>query len=91
MLAIMLLTRVLWKTPQCGKYFNSHTSPAVSQQTLPGPEAAARMASQASGKQRKDAEARVVKATADALHLLGWLRMALPVLPGNYLALCTRC
>ncbi len=56
---------------------------AVSQQILPGPEAAARMAAQAPGKQRKEAEARIAKATADALHLLGWLRTALPLLPGS--------
>ena len=41
------------------------------------------MAAQASGKQRREAEARIAKATADALHLLGWLRMALPLLPGR--------
>ncbi len=58
-------------------------SPAVSQQILPGPEAAARLAAQASGKQRKEAEAQIEKATADALHLLGWLKMALPILPGK--------
>ena len=60
---------------------------AVGQQILPGPEAAARMAAQASGKQRKDAEARIAKATADALHLLGWLRTALPLFPGGPLLL----
>ena len=56
---------------------------AVSQRVLPGPEAGARMAAQALGKQRKELEAKIAKATADALHLLGWLRMALPVLPGE--------
>jgi hypothetical protein len=58
--------------------------PAVSQRILPGPEAAARMAAEASGKQRKEADAHVVKATGDALHLLGWLRMALPLLSGGH-------
>ena len=41
------------------------------------------MAAQVSGKQRKELEAKIAKATADALHLLGWLRMALPLLPGE--------
>ena len=41
------------------------------------------MAAQASGKQRKELETKIAKATADALHLLGWLRMALPLLPGE--------
>ena len=41
------------------------------------------MAAQAPGKQRKEAEAWIAKATADALHLLGWLRTALPLLPGS--------
>ena len=56
---------------------------AVSQRVLPGPEAGARMAAQASGKQRKELETKIAKATADALRLLGWLRMALPLLPGE--------
>ena len=41
------------------------------------------MAAEASGKQRREANARIVKATGDALHLLGWLRMALPLLSGG--------
>ena len=41
------------------------------------------MAAEASGKQRREADARNVKATGDALHLLGWLRMALPLLSGG--------
>ncbi|BDA46153.1 RRP12-like protein [Coccomyxa sp. Obi] len=54
----------------------------VCQQVLPGPEVAARAAAAASSKKRAEAEAAITKAVTDALRLLGWLKLALPLMPG---------
>ena len=58
---------------------------AVSQQVLPGPEAAARAAAAASAKKRGDAEKVLAQAVANALHLLGTLTLILPVLSSECL------
>ncbi|KAK9815144.1 hypothetical protein WJX73_008694 [Symbiochloris irregularis] len=52
------------------------------ERVLPGPEAAARAASQASGKDRGAAESAISAAVTDALHLLGTLTTLLPLLTG---------
>ncbi|KAG2424708.1 hypothetical protein HXX76_014284 [Chlamydomonas incerta] len=52
----------------------------VCQRVLPGPAAAAHAAAAASNKQRAAAEAAITAAVADALHLLGALKQALPLL-----------
>ena len=57
--------------------------PAVAQQVLPGPEAAARAAAAASHKKRPDAEKVLAQAVANALHLLGTLTLILPLLSGG--------
>ncbi|EFJ51860.1 hypothetical protein VOLCADRAFT_87463 [Volvox carteri f. nagariensis] len=62
-----------WKTP--------FASPiAVCQRVLPGPAAAAHAAVAASNKQRAAAEEAITTAVADALHLIGALKGALPLL-----------
>jgi hypothetical protein len=61
------------------QYLGAH---AVAQHVLPGPEAAARAAAAAPAKKRAAAEAAITKAVADALHLLGLLRTALPLMTG---------
>lgn len=58
---------------------------AVCERILPGPEAAARAASQASGKDRAAAEAAISAAVTDALHLLGTLTTLLPLMTGELL------
>ena len=50
---------------------------------LPGPEAAAKAAASASHKARPQAEAVIKQAVADALHLLGLLKQAMPLLAGE--------
>ena len=55
----------------------------VCQQVLPGPEVAARAAAAAPSKKRAEAEAAISKAVTDALRLLGWLKLALPLMPGS--------
>ena len=57
---------------------------AVCAEVLPGPEAAARAAAAASNKKRPVAEAAITKAVQDALHLLGALKMVLPLLSGDH-------
>mmetsp|Transcript_19672 Transcript_19672/g.54892 ORF Transcript_19672/g.54892 Transcript_19672/m.54892 type:complete len:1497 (+) Transcript_19672:183-4673(+) len=52
----------------------------VSQALLKGPENAARAAAAASNKQRSAAEERIAAAVSDALHLIGGLKMAAPLL-----------
>ena len=56
---------------------------AACQQVLPGPEVAARAAAAASSKKRTEAEAAISKAVTDALRLLGLLKPALPLMPGE--------
>lgn len=58
---------------------------AVCERILPGPEAAARAASQASGKDRAAAESAISTAVTDALHLLGILTTLLPLMTGELL------
>ncbi|GIL64267.1 hypothetical protein Vafri_18268 [Volvox africanus] len=52
----------------------------VCQRVLPGPAAAAQSAAAASNKQRSAAEEAIAAAVADALHLIGALKGALPLL-----------
>ncbi|PNW69821.1 hypothetical protein CHLRE_19g751197v5 [Chlamydomonas reinhardtii] len=52
----------------------------VCQRVLPGPAAAAHAAAAATNKQRAAAEAAITAAVSDALHLLGALKQALPLL-----------
>ncbi|KAF5829827.1 hypothetical protein DUNSADRAFT_15445 [Dunaliella salina] len=52
----------------------------VSQALLKGPENAARAAAAASNKQRSAAEERIAAAVSDALHLIGGLKMAAPLM-----------
>lgn len=50
---------------------------------LPGPAAAQRAAAAASNKQRPAAEAAIVSAVADLLHLLGALKLWAPLMAGQ--------
>lgn len=54
----------------------------LSQHVLPGPEAAAHAAASAPGKKRQQAEEAIAAAVADALHLLGALKLWIALLTG---------
>jgi ribosomal RNA-processing protein 12 len=56
------------------------------QRVLPGPEAAARAAAAAPSKKRQQAEDAIALAVTDALHLLGAIKLCLPLLSGEKLS-----
>ena len=61
---------------------------AVSQQVLPGPEAALKALATAASKKRQEAEAVLATAVSNALHLLNLLKLTLPLLTGEMLIPC---